>query len=204
MIKNVIREDCCEGPPPTRAPTMGPLISARLLGHTPRTVGKEKERQANRCGHLKYTTFEIHAGSYWRFLKLVCVCVCCVHVGLLSWDRVSHWMGSSPFWLDWVANELLGSPCLCLLKLGLQACVATPDFLLHRCRGFRLRFSWLYSQQFYPMSISPALLNSIFTKKKNYVISFYTCLFWGYRKETKQHQALIYMVSHPKTCTYIT
>lgn len=38
----------------------------------------------------------------------------------LFWDRVSHWMWSSPFWLDWLANKPWALPVSASSVLELQ------------------------------------------------------------------------------------
>lgn len=48
----------------------------------------------------------------------------------------------------------IGSPCLCLSILELQAYTAMPGFL-HRYRGFELRSSYFYSECFHPLSHHP-------------------------------------------------
>lgn len=96
------------------------------------------------------------------------VCVCNVHkskqavrcllsiVALFSWDKVSHWIWGSLFWLGGLAGKLLVStwlcqcwgyrhmwPCLVLMwVLGIQTLVlrlAQPVFLTHQAISPALR-----------------------------------------------------------------
>lgn len=67
--------------------------------------------------HLYVCTMYVHA---WVVHEHECtyahdhVSTCAGRIwALLSENSVSHWNGSSPFWLAWLASKLPGSTCVC-------------------------------------------------------------------------------------------
>lgn len=88
-----------------------------------------------------------------------------------------------------------------LLILGLQTCIATVDFF-HKCWGFKSGTHGCGVSSFVHQAISPTLFNSIF-RQKAYGNFFLYLIILGYREETKQHQALMYMDPHAKMCKHI-
>lgn len=46
----------------------------------------------------------------------------------IFWDRVTFWTWGWLFWLDQLANKLLGFTCLCLCRTGITDTHITPGF----------------------------------------------------------------------------
>lgn len=81
----------------------------------------------------------------------------------LVYNRISHCTRNSPFRLDWLAAQFLGSACVHPLVLRFQACVALPGFIpelqrfdpllptklsqlrFHKCKGRMPHFTFLLS-----------------------------------------------------------
>lgn len=75
----------------------------------------------------------------------------CLHLSfsdILPWSKSPRWIGSITSQLGWPASEVLGSSCLHLLILRLQAPTSMPDFLHEYC-GFKLQSSHLQSKRSY-------------------------------------------------------
>lgn len=95
--------------------------------------------------------------TLWRPEANMGIFLNCMNLYLISRDRVSRQVWSSPFKLDWPGGKLLGSIYLCFSVFGSQICTVMPD-ILHGSWG-----PGAYRVSTLPIELSPRPLSTHFT-----------------------------------------
>lgn len=85
----------------------------------------------------------------------------------LVYNRISHCTRNSPFRLDWLDAQFLGSACVHPLVLRFQACVALPGFIPELQR-FELTSPCLH---FYPLNFP----SSVFINVRGGCLTLHFC-----------------------------
>lgn len=132
-----------------------------------------------RCNQISFLSYSLqnlfivkdsgnHFVCMWRLCVWACVCLCmCVAAAssghcfslilyLIFWDRVSHWAGSSLFWLGWLVSKPAGSAWFCFCRDGVED-VHCHTLLLCGCWGSNLR-STRWCSRHLPIEPSPQSL----------------------------------------------